>query len=70
MSSSTSNFPNSRQLAAFERTLPADLPKGIGNITNLRSISKATSNSQLLKRRRKYGLAQVSSKSARRKQIA
>lgn len=70
MSSNTSGFPNSRQLAAFERSLPPGLPRGAGRIANDRSISLATSNAQLLKRRRRYGFAQVSSKSARRKQIA
>jgi len=64
-------FPSSRELAAFERSLPAGLPKGAGKeAINHRSISLATSSSQLRKRKRKYGFAQVSSNSARRKQIA
>ena len=64
-------YPTAREIAAFERSLPEGLPKGAGReAMNHRSISLATSSSQLRKRRRQYGFALVSSKSARRKQIA
>jgi hypothetical protein len=63
-------YPTARELAAFERSLPKELPRGAGIAANHRSISIATTNNQLRKRRRKYGLAQVSSKSARRIKIA
>jgi hypothetical protein len=63
-------YPTARQLAAFERSLPDGLPKGAGIASQYRSISIATTANQLRKRRRKTGLAQVSSKSARRSKIA
>ena len=63
-------YPTSQELAAFERSLPKGLPKGAGRkAMSYRSISLATTSAGLSKRQRKYGLAQVSSKSARRKSI-
>jgi hypothetical protein len=64
-------YPSARELAAFERSLPTDLPKGAGRkAIKYRSISLATTDNAIRKRRRRYGFAQISSKSARRKQIA
>ena len=64
-------YPTAREIAAFERSLPEGLPKGAGReAMNHRSISLATTDAAIRKRRRKYGFAQISSKSARRKQIA
>jgi hypothetical protein len=63
-------YPTSQELAAFERSLPKGLPKGAGRkAMSYRSISLATTSTAINKRRRKYGLAQISSKSARRKSI-
>lgn len=65
-------FPNARELAAFERSIAdLNLPKGLTQALKANGESRAlvtgiSENKNPIKRQRKYGISQVSSKSARR----
>ena len=53
-------FPSTHKLAEFERTLPSDMPKGLGHYKHIRA-DKRKSDVSLSKHRRRYGISQVSS---------
>lgn len=57
-------FPSGMALARFEKTLPEDLPKGLGHVPDIRADQRTHPNS-ISKHRRKFGIAQKSSRELR-----
>jgi len=53
-------FPNKMQLAKFERSLPEDMPKGLGRAPDIRA-DKRNHPLSISRHRRRFGIAQKSS---------
>ena len=53
-------FPNDKQLAKFEKSLPDDLPKGLGRAPDIQA-DKRNHPLSISRHRRRFGIAQKSS---------
>jgi hypothetical protein len=53
-------FPTDKQLAKFEKSLPEDLPRGLGKVPDIRA-DKRNHPLSISRHRRKFGIAQKSS---------